>query len=94
MAEWTFITRHAVALSLISHEPRITARELGEKMGITERAVRTIISDLYESGYVKKKREGRNVKYRVNKSQPLRQETHRDIEIGDLLASLGLDIKS
>ena len=93
MAEWNFITRHAVALSLISDEPRITARELGEKMGITERAVRNIISDLYESGYIRKKREGRNVKYRVNKSQPLRQETHRDIEVGDLLASLGLNKK-
>ena len=90
MAEWTFITKHTVALSLISHEPRITARELGERMGITERAVRNIISDLYEAGYINKKREGRNVKYRINTSLPLRQDTHRDLEVGNLLSSLRL----
>ena len=88
MAEWTFITRHAVAISLISSQPRITARELGEKMGITERAVRNIIADLYSAGYIKKKREGRGIKYRVNTELPLRQNAHRDIEVGNLLKSL------
>jgi len=91
MAQWTFITRQAVALGLICSQPRITAREMGEKMGITERAVRNMIADLYEGGYIKKKREGRNIKYRINTSLPLRQEDHRDIEVGDLLTALGFN---
>ena len=61
MPKWTFITRHAVALSLITKYPRITALELARTMGVTERAVRKIIADLAADGYISKKREGRGV---------------------------------
>ncbi len=90
MPEWTFITRHAVALSIISKHPKITALEIAKEMGITERAVRKIIADLAEAGYISKKREGRGVRYRINHELPLRQNTHREIAIGDLLKSLGM----
>jgi predicted ArsR family transcriptional regulator len=89
MPEWTFITRHAVALSLIAKRPRITALELATSMGVTERAVRKIIADLAAAGYIDKKREGRGVKYRINHDLSLRQDTHMEIAIGDLLKSLG-----
>jgi predicted transcriptional regulator len=89
MPEWTFITRHAVALSLISKHPRITALEIGKEMGVTERAVRKIIADLSSTGYIEKKREGRGVKYTINHKLTLRQNAHREIEVGDLLAALG-----
>ena len=89
MPEWTFITKHAVALSLIAKHPRITALDLGAAMGVTERAVRKIIADLYAAGYVGKKREGRGVIYRINPDLSLRQHTHREVDIGDLLTSLG-----
>jgi DNA-binding transcriptional ArsR family regulator len=89
MPEWTFITRHAVALSLIAKNPRITALELGGRLGITERAVRKLIADLYNAGYVSKKREGRGVRYRINPDLPLRHDSHREIGIGDFLATLG-----
>lgn len=89
MPEWTFITKHAVALSLIAKHPRITARELGIEMGITERATRKLIADLYAAGYIGKKREGRGIKYRINPGLSLRQESHREIAIGDMLESLG-----
>jgi DNA-binding transcriptional ArsR family regulator len=89
MPEWTFITKHAVALSLIAKHPRITALELGADMGVTERAVRKIIADLYAAGYIGKKREGRGVRYRINPDLSLRQHTHREVDIGDLLTSLG-----
>ena len=89
MPEWTFITKHAVALSLISKHPRITALELGAAMGLTERVVRKLIADLYAAGYIGKKREGRGVRYRVNPDLPLRQDTHLEVAIGDFLESLG-----
>ena len=89
MPEWTFITRHAVALSLIAKRPRITALKLATSMGVTERAVRKIIADLAAAGYIDKKREGRGVKYRINHDLSLRQDTHMEIAIGDLLKSLG-----
>lgn len=89
MPKWTFITRHAVALSLITKHPRITALELAKTMGVTERAVRKIIADLAADGYISKKREGRGVKYRINPDLSLRQDTHLEVAIGDLLESLG-----
>jgi DNA-binding transcriptional ArsR family regulator len=89
MPEWTFITRHAVALSLIAKSPRITALELGASLGITERAVRKLIADLYSAGYISKKREGRGVRYRINPDLPLRHDTHREVGIGDFLTTLG-----
>jgi len=89
MPEWTFITKHAVTLSLIARHPRITALELGAAMGITERAVRKLIADLYDAGYIRKKREGRGLRYRINPDLPLRQDTHREIAIGSFLESLG-----
>jgi len=88
MPEWTFITRHAVALSIISKHPRITALELGKQMQVTERAARKIIADLASTGYIEKKREGRGVKYTVNHELTLRQTSHREIAVGDLLAAL------
>jgi DNA-binding transcriptional ArsR family regulator len=89
MPEWTFITKHAAVLSLIAGNPRITALELGARLGITERAVRKLIADLYNAGYIAKKREGRGVKYRINPDLSLRHDTHREVGIGDFLATLG-----
>ena len=89
MTEWTFITKHAVTLSLIARNPRITALELGANMGITERAVRKIIADLYDADYIRKKKEGRGIRYSINPEQTLRHNTHREVAIGSLLEALG-----
>ena len=91
MPGWTFITRHAVALSLIAKHPRITAIELANQMRITERGVRKIIADLSAAGYIGKKREGRGLRYTIDPALSLRQVIYRDVAIGDLLVSLGWD---
>lgn len=89
MAEWTFLTNHALVLSYIAHHPRITARELANAIGITERTTRKIIADLLETGYVTKKREGRRNRYRVNPDLTLRHPGHGEAVVGDLLQALG-----
>ncbi len=88
MPEWTFITKYAVVLSIITDNPRITALEIAGRVGVTERAVRKLIAELYEAGYIRKKKEGRRVKYSINPDQPLRQETHENIAIGSLLNTI------
>ena len=88
MPDWTFTTKHAVVLSLIDGHPRITARELGSQLGVTEQAVRKIIADPYAGGYIGKKREGRGLCYTISPGLPLRPKTHREFAIGDLLNSL------
>ena len=89
MLEWTFLTKHALVLSLIAKQPRITALVLALAIGITERAVRRIIADLYADGYISKKRIGRGVRYGINPDLSLRHSTHRKIAIGDFLGALG-----
>lgn len=89
MPEWSFLTKHALVLSLIAKQPRITAHELAELIGVTERVVRKIIADLYAEGYISKKRVGRGVRYRISADRPLRHDTHGEIVIGDFLELLG-----
>ena len=89
MPDWAFLTNHALVFSFLARHPRITARELSAEIGITERAVRKIIADLYNNGYINKKREGRRIRYRINPGQKMRHETHQDIEVGDFLEALG-----
>jgi len=91
VSDWTFVTKHAVVLSLIAKHPRITALEMGSAMGLTERAVRKIVADLYAAGYINKKREGRGVRYGINPVLSMRQETIREVAVGDFLESLGWD---
>jgi len=89
MPEWTFLTNHGLALSYMARHPRITARDLADAIGITERATRKIIADLLEAGYVTKKREGRRNRYRVNPDLSLRHPIHSETDVGDLLQALG-----
>jgi len=89
MPEWTFITKHAIVLSIVSKQPLITARELAIKVDTTERAIRRIIADLYNEGYINKRRLGRRVRYRINHDLTLRHPSHRYVAITDLLKALG-----
>ena len=88
MPGWTFLTNHALVLSVIAKHPRITGRELSMSVGITERATRKIIADLEVEGYIAKKKVGRRIKYRINPDLPVRHETYQDTAIGDFLKAL------
>ena len=89
MSKWTFVTNHAVVLTHLAKHPSITARQLALEIGITERAIRTIIADLESEGYIGKAKEGRRVRYSVNAALPLRHSTQLDKQVGQLLMLLG-----
>ena len=89
MPEWIFLTKHALVLSLIANNSRITARELATAIDTTERQIRRIIADLYADGYINKRKVGRGVKYHINPDLSLRHDTHREIVIGNFLEALG-----
>jgi DNA-binding transcriptional ArsR family regulator len=88
MGSWTFLTNHAVVLFFLAKHSRITGRELASFIGITERSVRNIIIDLESEGYIKKSREGRQVRYKINPHLPLRHQTQKDKAIKILLDAL------
>jgi len=89
MPEWRLLTNHGLVLSYIARNPRTTARDLADAIGITERAARKIIADLLETGYISKKREGRRNRYRINPDLALRHPSHGETAVGDLLEVLG-----
>ena len=88
MATWTFLTNHAIVLFFLAKHPLITGRELSRLIGITERSVRNIISDLESEGYIKRSKEGRQVRYKTNPDLPLRHHTQKDKAIRILLEAL------
>jgi len=88
MDKWTFLTNHAIVLFFLLKQPLITGRELSGLVGITERGVRNIISDLDSAGYIKRSKEGRQVRYKVNLNLPFRHHTQKDKLISLLFEAL------
>jgi len=89
LPEFSFFTNHALVLSHIAHQPRITARELSNIIGITERATLKIIRDLLEEEYITKTREGRNNRYRINPDRAISPPGLDDMAAEVLLTTLG-----
>jgi predicted transcriptional regulator len=89
MATWLLLTNHALVLYHLARKPLITAREVAEEVGITERAVRKIIADLDAARYINKAKEGRRVRYAVNPEVTLTKNTQSDVPILDFLRALG-----
>ena len=83
--KWTFITNHAAVLTLLDRENSLTAREIALTLDITERSVHRIIKDLESSGYIAKRKEGRENRYTVNKDLPLRRNEQQEVHIRELL---------
>ena len=89
MPGWKFVTNYALVLCQIAQQPRITIREVSLTIGITEKAIHRIITDLETDGYVTKIREGRRLRYRINPDLCLRVVMLQDKAVGDLLEMLG-----
>ena len=85
---WSFLTNHSHLLVCLSREPMMTVRNLSLQVGITERSVQRLLSDLEEAGVVTRSKEGRCNHYEVNLKFRLRHPLESDKTIGELLASL------
>ena len=91
MGEWTFLTNHARVLMVIAQEPNARLRDIAATLDITERATQRIVSELVESGYVSRFREGRRNRYVVHSNLPMRISQARDTEVGEILDVLLAD---
>src|SRR3954471_23503691 len=85
---WSFLTNHAKALVCIAHDEGLRLRDIADVLGVTERTVFGIVTDLTEAGYVLKEKEGRRNRYRIQHHLPLRQAVGREPSIGELLELL------
>ena len=80
-SNWTFLTNHSHVLLCLADTSSMRIRDIAETVGITERAVLHIISDLDKNGYIERIREGRCNTYKINMRKKLRHpiEAHRKI---------------
>lgn len=89
MPNWGFLTNHALVLLCIARDPGARLRDIAASVGITERSVFGIVSDLAMAGYIVKEKGGRRNRYRVEAHLPVPESVGRRLAIGDLLALLG-----
>ena len=87
---WTFLTNHARVLLCLADEPDLRLREVAGRIGITERAVQRIVTDLEDAGIVTRTREGRRNTYTIHDDAPLRYPHDAHATVGGLLELLKL----
>jgi predicted transcriptional regulator len=85
---WTFLTNHAQVLVCIAGDPGIRLRDIGDRVGITERAAHRIVGQLSEAGYITRRRDGRRNQYSFNADMLLVDPIARDRSVGELIAVL------
>ncbi len=83
--QWTFLSNHAHVLVCIARNPDSRVREIAEQVGITERAVMRIISELEEAGFVSHERHGRRNRYSIDPDRQLRHPLEEGVLIRQLL---------
>lgn len=82
---WTFLSNHGHVLVCIAEDPGIRTRDIADRVGITERATQTIISDLVDAGYVRRTKIGRRNHYQIVSELPLRHSVEFPHSVGELL---------
>lgn len=82
---WTFLSNHAHVLLCLARDSTMRMRDIAAAVGITERAVRDIISDLDDAGYIERVRNGRRNSYLIDASLHLRHPIEQHKTISDLI---------
>jgi DNA-binding MarR family transcriptional regulator len=88
MASWSFLTNHARVLICIAHDPGARLRDIAARTGITERTAHGIVADLTTAGYVRKQKDGRRNRYRIQSHLPLPEPGSQELAIGEVLTLL------
>ncbi len=85
---WTFLTAHAQVLVCIDRDPLVRLKDIAAAVGITERAVQTVVGELVAGGYVNRRRVGKRNVYGIDRRKPLRHALVKGLDIGSLLANI------
>jgi hypothetical protein len=88
MESWSFLTNHARVLLCIAYDPGARLRDIAASLGITDRSVYGIVTDLTAAGYVVKHRDGRRSRYQIQAHLPLPEPVGKEPAIGEVLALL------
>ena len=76
-----FLTNHALVLASLAGDPGLRLRDIADRVGVTERAVESIVRDLTAGGYLTKVRTGRRNRYRLHLDRPFQHPlvSHRSL---------------
>jgi hypothetical protein len=85
---WTLLTGHGHVLVEIARNPQARLRDISPVVGLTERTVQAIVSDLEAAGYITRNRVGRRTQYTVNQDSPFRHSAQDGLQVGPLLEVL------
>lgn len=85
---WTFLTNHGHVMVCIAQDHNIRLSEIGQKVGIGERAVHRIVHDPIEAGYLTSTKVGRRNTYQVDLDRPLRHPLESSHRLGAILDPL------
>ncbi len=85
---WTFLTNHSHVLICIAEDASVRSRDIATRVGITERAVQRIVTELCDAGYVSKVRQGRRNRYSVHLDRPLRHPVEDHCTASELLETV------
>ena len=82
------LSYHGLVLVALSADPEIRIRDLAEQVGLTERAVQRLVTQLVEAGLVMRQRQGRRNSYEVRLSQSLSDPLPQRSTVADLVGAL------
>ncbi len=82
---WTYLSNHAHVLIAVAKDPEARVRDLAALVGITERAVLQILSDLEASGAIVRHRLGRRTRYDIDPNVALRHPLEAHRQVADIL---------
>jgi DNA-binding MarR family transcriptional regulator len=79
---WTFLTKHAAVLLVLSADPDATLNDIAAGAALSHRWTVKVVNDLLGAGYVTRKRTGRSYTYVIDTTAPLRLDLvhHADVE--------------
>src|ERR1700726_3139092 len=87
---WTLLTGHGHVLVEIARDPKARIRDISAAVGLTDRTVQAIVTDLETAGYLTRTRTGRRTRYTVNHNSVFRHPAQEGHRIGPFLSLLAV----
>lgn len=78
---WSFSSSHAQVLVCLVEDPQSRLKDLAARVGVTERSVQRILTDLERAGLLERHRKGRRNSYSLMLDRSARHplESHRTV---------------
>ena len=90
--QWNVLSNHGLVLICLNNYEGYPMRLIAQVIGITERAVQRIISDLEQFEYITREKVGRKNKYKIRKEASLRHAVSGHCTVGQFLECFDANI--